>query len=260
MSVRLINRFSSSASRGAARYIPIRRHVLQNRRPLVSFTFDDVPDTAYTNGAAVLDSHGVKGTFYIAPGILGVRDEHWRVLTAEQVAELHRRGHEIGAHTFRHVKVQSLSHSEMAHENELTRQAFRRICGPGEYNNFAYPFGVVSMPRKLQLQGEYASCRGIYQEINARSADLGLLRAFELYDRTITPAAIDHLIDDAVRCNGWLIFYTHDVVDNPSWIGCSPGLLDRTVAAAKARGVECVSIAEGLARIGAPAQSVAKSA
>lgn len=252
MTVPLLTRLSSSASRGAARYIPTRRHALRNARPLVTFTFDDVPDTAFTHGAAVLDRHGVKGTFYIAPGILGSIDEHWRVLTAEQVAELHRRGHEIGCHTYSHVRVQSLSHAEAERETRETREAFQRICGPGEFNNFAYPFGVVSMPRKLQLQNQFTSCRGIYQEINGGSADLGLLRAFELYDRSLSPKCIEHLVDETVRCNGWLIFYTHDVVDNPSWIGCTPGLLDRAVQIAKSRGAECVSIAEGLSRIGAP--------
>lgn len=251
MSVPILTRLSLSASRGAARYIPTRRHTLRNARPLVSFTFDDVPDTAATNGAAVLDRHGVKGTFYIAPGILDEVDEHWRVLSAEQVAELHRRGHEIGCHTFSHVKVQSLSHIEAMAETKRTRETFTRICGKGEFRNFAYPFGVVSMPRKLQLQGDFDSCRGIYQEINARSVDLGLLRAFELYDRTLTPLGVERLLDETVRCNGWLVFYTHDVVDNPSWIGCTPKLLDHAVRAAKQRGIECVSIAEGLARVGA---------
>lgn len=260
MTVPFLSRLSSSASRGAARYIPTRRQLLRNRGPLVSFTFDDVPDTAFTNGAAVLDSHGVKGTFYIAPGILGSVDEHWRVLTAEQVAELHRRGHEIGCHTQSHVRVQSLSYEETERETRASRQAFSRICGGGEFNNFAYPFGVVSMPRKLQLQEHFTSCRGIYQEINAGSVDLGLLRAFELYDRSLTPRCIERLVDDTVRCNGWLIFYTHDVVENPSWIGCSPALLDSAVRIAESRGAECVSIAEGLSRIGARGRPVAVSA
>lgn len=39
--------------------------------PLVSFTFDDVPDTALHNGAAILERHGVRGTFYIAGGLRG---------------------------------------------------------------------------------------------------------------------------------------------------------------------------------------------
>lgn len=250
MSASLLTRLTLSASRGAARYIPTRRVALRNKRPLISITFDDVPDTAFTNGASILDAHGVKGTFYIAPGILGQQDEHWRVLTAEQVAELHRRGHEIGCHTFSHVKVQSLNWTEAAEQNRLTREAFTKICGKGEFNNFAYPFGVVSMPRKLQLQTEFTSCRGIYQELNCGSVDPGLLRAFELYDRTSTETQIGQLIDEVVRCNGWLIFYTHDVAPDPSWIGCSPRLLEATLQAAHARGVECVSIREGLERIG----------
>ena len=246
MSIPLLTRLSLSASRGAARYIPTRRLPLRNRRPLISITFDDVPDSAATQGAAVLDAHGVKGTFYIAPGILGKQDEHWRVLCAEQVAELYRRGHEIGCHTYSHVKVQSLTHAQAAEENRKTRQTLKSICGGGEFNNFAYPYGVVSMPRKLQLQSEFASCRGIYQELNVGSVDPGLLRAFELYDRTSSQADIEHLIDEAVRCNGWLIFYTHDVADQPSWIGCTPRHLDMTLKAAKARGVDCVSIRDGL--------------
>ncbi|MCB8835211.1 polysaccharide deacetylase family protein, partial [Escherichia coli] len=40
-------------------------------RPVVSFTFDDVPDTALTNGARILEDHGVRGTFYIAGSLEG---------------------------------------------------------------------------------------------------------------------------------------------------------------------------------------------
>ncbi len=249
MSASLLKRLTLSASRGAARYIPTRRVPLRNTRPLLSITFDDVPDSAASNGAAVLDAHGVKGTFYIAPGILGQQDEHWRVVCAEKVAELHRRGHEIGCHTYSHVKVQNLTRTQALEETRKTRAALRGICGDGEFTNFAYPFGVVSMPRKIQLQSEFTSCRGIYQEMNCGTVDPGLLRAFELYDRTSSEADINRLMDAAVRCNGWLILYTHDVIDDPSWIGCTPRHLDMTLQAAKAHGVDCVSIREGLRRI-----------
>ncbi|MCK5746536.1 MAG: polysaccharide deacetylase, partial [Oricola sp.] len=30
--------------------------------PIVSFTFDDVPDSALFEGAAILEKHGVRGT------------------------------------------------------------------------------------------------------------------------------------------------------------------------------------------------------
>ena len=38
---------------------------LRNETPLVSFTFDDVPKSAATAGAAILEQHDARGTFYV---------------------------------------------------------------------------------------------------------------------------------------------------------------------------------------------------
>jgi len=250
-SINLFRRLSASASRGAARYIPTRRCMMRNKRPIVSFTFDDVPDTAFTNGSAILDRYGVKGTFYVAPGILGQADEHWRVLDREQLKELASRGHEIGCHTYSHVKVQTLCAERMAEENRRSVEALTEICGPLKFENFAYPFGVVSMPRKLQLQQQFTSCRGIYSGINSGIIDLSLLRSVELYDRTLSPEQMREVFDQTERMNGWLVLYSHDVADPPSWIGCTPKLMEMAVAEAKARGFDCVPVSEALGLIGA---------
>lgn len=247
----LLGRLTASASRAAAHYVPTHAHRMRNRRPIVSFTFDDVPDSAATNGAAILDRYGVKGTFYIAPGILGVADENWRVLDRDQLADLSRRGHEIGCHTFSHVKVQALSAAQLEEENRRTIAALSEICGPGNFRNFAYPYGVVSLPRKFDLQRQFTSCRSIYAGINAGVADLGMLRTHELYDRTLPRPRMDQLFDETARCNGWLILYTHDVTDAPSWIGCTPALMEHAVAEAKTRGFDCVPVHEALTLIGA---------
>jgi len=50
--------------------------------------------------------------------------------------------------------------------------------------------------------------------------------------------------------NGWLIFYTHDVAERASWIGCSPGLLRTAVEAAAAHGMQCLTVRDALAAIG----------
>ena len=93
--------------------------------------------------------------------------------------------------------------------------------------SFAYPYGGVSLPRKLQLQREFASCRGIYSGINSGRIDLGLLAAEGLYDRTFDHEVFNRRLDTLEKVNGWLILYTHDVAPVPSWIGCSPALLER---------------------------------
>jgi peptidoglycan/xylan/chitin deacetylase (PgdA/CDA1 family) len=243
-------RMYRSASRGAAKHVNTKPFRLRNTRPLVSFTFDDVPDSAFSNGARVLDRHDTRGTFYVAPGICGLQDDHWRVISRNDVGALAASGHEIGAHTYSHVRIEPLSAQAMADEMRRCREAFADLCPNAAVTNFAYPFGGLSLPRKLQAQYEYATCRSIYAGINSGLVDLGVLTAVELYDRTQNDQAIATLLDDVERTNGWLIFYTHDVASDPSWIGCSPQFLARVVAAVKARGIATPSIAEALPLVG----------
>ncbi len=99
----MLQPFVKGVLRRAARHTRSKPLAMRNAAPLVSFTFDDVPDSAYTNGAAVLDRHGLHGTFYVASGTCGSMDTHWRVIGEDQVRALHGGGHEIGCHTFSHV-------------------------------------------------------------------------------------------------------------------------------------------------------------
>lgn len=89
---------------------------MRNSAPVVSFTFDDVPESAYENGAAILDEFGIQGTFYIAAGTCGAMDTYWRVIGRNQVSDLYRRGHEIGCHTFSHQAVDELDSRRMDEE------------------------------------------------------------------------------------------------------------------------------------------------
>ena len=239
-----------SASRGAAKYLNTKPFILRNKQPIVSFTFDDVPESAFQNGARILDRHGVCGTFYIAPGTCGTQDQHWRLISRSDVGALAKAGHEIGAHTYSHVRVEPLSADALLDESRKCREALAELCPNARVENFAYPFGGISLPRKLQLQSEFATCRSIYSGINSGLVDLGVLAAENLYDRTLDDGGIARLLDEVERVNGWLIFYTHDVADNPSWIGCSPTLLNRVIEAVKDRGIATLGVADALNRVG----------
>jgi len=245
-----LNSLVNGVLRRAARHHRSKPFVMRNAAPLVSFTFDDVPASAYTNGAAILEDRGVHGTFYIAGGILGATDTHWRVIDREQVRALHEGGHEIACHTFSHVNVDALDAEALDQECRRNRAALRELCGGVETTNFCYPFGRVSLPRKLELEDRYDSCRGIYEGINSGTVDLSLLRVIELYDRTLTRKKLRRVLRETRECNGWLIFYTHDVANEPSWIGCSPRLMRATVEAVQAEAMECLSIRDALTAIG----------
>src|ERR1700759_3515022 len=81
---------------------------MRNKRPMVSFTFDDVPKTAATVGAPLLEEYDARGTFYIAGDLVGKWSGNWIGLSADEIIGLHRRGHEIACHTFSHAGVVDL--------------------------------------------------------------------------------------------------------------------------------------------------------
>jgi len=240
----------SGVLRRAARHYRSKPFAMRNTAPLVSFTFDDVPDSAYSNGAAVLENHNVRGTFYIASGTLGSADAHWRVIDRAQVRALYDQGHEIGCHTFSHVAVEQLSARALTEECRRNRESLLDLCPDIRLTNFCYPFGRASLTRKRELERQFDTCRGIYEGINAGTIDLGMLRVIELYDRTLTPAKLQNVLRETRECNGWLIFYTHDVATQPSWIGCSPRLLQTVVEAVQAEGMQCLTIRDALTAIG----------
>ncbi len=236
--------------RRIARHLPTKPFAMRNGSPLVSFTFDDVPDSAYTNGAAVLDEYGIRGTFYIASGICGANDIHWRVIDREQVRALYARGHEIGCHTFSHAAVDELDAREVEEECRRNQTNMQELCPGIEMTNFCYPLGCVSLMRKLQLQKRFDTCRGIFEGVNAGIIDLGLLKVIELYDRTLSRDKLRHVLRRARHRNGWVIFYVHDVTQQPSFMGCSPALLRATIEAVRAEDMPCLSIREALPVIG----------
>lgn len=240
----------TGVSRKAARHHCSKPFRLRNGAPLVSFTFDDVPDSAYLKGASLLERHAIRGTFYVAAGTCGMQDELWRVIEHDHVRALHTLGHEIGCHTFSHVKVDTLGAAEMDEECRRNEDALRELCDGVGPTNFCYPFGKVSLARKLQLQERFDTCRGIYEGINGGTVDLSLLKVIELYDRTLTDEKLREVLRETADRNGWLIFYTHDVADDPSWIGCSPGLLRSTVEAVQALGFACLPIRDAVKQIG----------
>ena len=236
--------------RKAARHHRSKPFAMRNAAPLVSFTFDDVPASAYSNGAAILEQYGLRGTFYIAAGLLGGLGDDWRMIDRDQVRALHQGGHEIGCHTFSHVSVDKIDARGMDRECRRNREALRELGVDVELTNFCYPFGRASLPRKLQLEKRFDSCRGIYEGVNAGTIDLAMLRVIELYDRTLTRGKLERVLRDTRERNGWLIFYTHDVAEPPSWIGASPRLLRKTIEAAQAANLQCLPIRDALAAIG----------
>lgn len=93
------------------------------------------------------------------------------------------------------------------------------------------------------------SCRGIRGGINAPFADLNLLKANRIYSKSFNLAAMHSLIQENQRMRGWLIFYSHDVRENPSDYGCTPEQLESVVHAAFESGATILTVAQAIAAI-----------
>ena len=131
----------------------LRRRIvrLQHRRPVprrpdrpwVSFSFDDAPETSLTHGAAILERHGLRATFYICAGLAGRTGHLGRYADAEQVRAAAARGHEIGCHTFSHRDFGQASAAEAEAELDRNARAFA-AWGLPPAETFAYPYGDVA--------------------------------------------------------------------------------------------------------------------
>lgn len=234
-----------------ARHFRAAPHRLPAHAPMVSFTFDDAPDSAAGHGAELLEQHGGRGTFYLAGSLIDRPSDHWQGVSNDAIVRLHRTGHEIACHTFSHQCSANLDEAAMAREIERNRSHFRDIDCSIKLENFAYPYGIASVWRKPQLAKAFRSARGILPGVNRDIIDLQFLRASPLVDCEIDIAGVDCYFDEAVASGGWLIFYGHDVVKTPSPYGCTPALMRHALKAAGKRDMPIVTVAEALRRIGA---------
>ena len=217
---------------------------------MVSFTFDDVPKSAATVGAPLLEEYPARGTFYISGGLVGQWSGNWTGVSVDDILGLHRRGHELACHTFSHIRATDLDAAAMTVEMENNRRYFSSLDPSIRLENFAYPFGLGSVAHKRQLGKAFRSSRGILPGINNGVVDLQYLRANPLIELHIDRDGIDRAFDEAVAKNGWLIFYSHDVKNAPSSYGCSPSLLRHALDAASRRKIPVLSIAQALRRAG----------
>lgn len=237
-------------SRRLARTIPYKPFRLDLERPVVAFTFDDFPLSAADHAAPQLEAAGVRGTFYFADGLAGGLENGQLIAGSFIAADLAARGHEIGGHTQGHLNVQRADINHLIADVSANTSAIATLTGRVP-TSFAYPFGVVSLRSKQVLASRYAGLRGIAPGINRHWIDLAHLHAEELYDASSTLDGMDDLLDGLERDGGWLIFYTHDVRENPSSIGCSPAYFAAVLDLVVQRGIIIEPVATTLARIGA---------
>lgn len=202
---------------------------LRNIGPVVTFTFDDFPRTAYTAGGGILKGFGLAGTFYTAFALMNSWNHAGHHFCLDDLYALVADGHELASHTLHHVSGRELSTPAFVQEVLQGRAALQRVPGLSVSDNFAYPFGAVRTVAKRAVGRAMLSCRSSYGGVNGPIVDLNLLRANPLYGHTEQLDVVRRLLHRNEELSGWLIFYTHDVRTRHSPYGCTPALLEAAV-------------------------------
>ena len=176
------------------------RHADNGRVPYL-LTFDDGFLSHTRIAKDVLDPFGVKGLFFVCPGLIDASREHYRetiancifdgavtsndlpdemaLMSWSDVESLNASGHTIGSHGYTHRRLAGLSENER--EQEIIGAAIRleeRLGVPPDW--FAYPFGdLPSVDQRAidTIASRYRfCCSGIRGVNSARVHPLALLR------------------------------------------------------------------------------------
>jgi peptidoglycan/xylan/chitin deacetylase (PgdA/CDA1 family) len=207
-----------------------RPFTLQSDVPYVSFTFDDFPRSAYTEGGRILAEHGVRGTYFLSCGLLGQSSVSGPIASRDDLKDLLNNGHELGCHTFEHLDGTRATPAAFERSIAANRASLAETVPEADLSVFAYPLDGPVLSVKRAVGRHFAGCRGGGQSCNGRVIDLNLLKAyfFDWKNR----GDIDGLrkvLAETVAMRGWLIFATHDIAATPSDYGCTPEFFSTAV-------------------------------
>jgi peptidoglycan/xylan/chitin deacetylase (PgdA/CDA1 family) len=139
-----------------------------SHKPCVLLTFDDGLASNFVVAAPVLESLGLRGLFFANPGFAklsgtAARDFYWDRLTIRrdrplspedwtpmmpaQIAELARRGHAIGNHTYSHADLSTTTGECLSHEIVDSRDVLADWTG-GAIECFAWTYRWNAISRE----------------------------------------------------------------------------------------------------------------
>ena len=106
-------------------------------------------------------------------------------------------GHEIGCHTFGHLRLPQAPADEIKADLERNAEFIAEALPGHRLSSFAYPFGDLDLGRKALLARRFPICRGIWPGINAGRMDFGQLKAVSLERLTADSLDVEAWLDRA---------------------------------------------------------------
>ncbi len=229
-----------------------RPFVVSAKEPLVSFTFDDFPASALHVGGAILARAGAAGTYYVSLGLAGQDTPSGRMFEMRDVAAVVEQGHELGCHTFSHCHAWETATRSFVDSVTENRAALHRLLSGVEFQSLSYPISPPRPLTKARMAQRFQCCRGGGQKVNVGRVDLNQLAAYFLEKSRDNIQKIKEIIDFNRTVKGWLILATHDISENPSPYGCTPGCFQEVVEYTARSGARILPVIKALETLQGP--------
>jgi peptidoglycan/xylan/chitin deacetylase (PgdA/CDA1 family) len=255
MALKTIDRLTLAVGRRVASWLGRRTHRIDIKRPLISFTFDDFPQSALTVAGELLRRANVSGTYYTSFGLMGQRGPTGQIFFARDLELIEKGKHEIGCHTFDHCHAWNTSPQEYL-ASVKKNSLFLKTLLPTyqKLTTHSYPISFPRLTTKKLLADHFRSIRGGGQEANIGNIDLNNIKSFFIEQAISNPKQIKTVIDHNSQSIGWLIFSTHDVDPNHTRYGCSINLFEQILNWSIASGSEIVTMNTATAKLLEPKQ------
>ena len=220
---------------------------MMNRYPLISFSFDDFPISAYQNGGGFLLEQGAASTYYLTISLMGQNTEMGPIVQKNDLETVIENGCEVGCHTYDHIDALKSNAQQYQATIQRNQSEFSNIIPKMTFETFAYPYGTVTPETKEVIQKHFLGGRGGRQTINCNRIDLNLIHSFFLDERLhLKIEDIQKIIDENDQKNGWLVFSTHDIQKSPSRYGCMISKFKSIVKYACSSDAEIVTVKRGI--------------
>lgn len=160
------------------------------QRNTIALTFDDGFQNFLTAAFPVLDSYGFKATVFLVTDYCGQNNE-WagnprnfplsKILSWDEVKELHKHGIEFGNHTRTHPDLTKITDSSVRSEIVESKAIMEDMLG-NEVGSFAYPFGKFNSSVRQIVKNEYrAACSTSLGKVESGSDFFSLERIDAYY-------------------------------------------------------------------------------
>jgi peptidoglycan/xylan/chitin deacetylase (PgdA/CDA1 family) len=223
-----------------------RPFTIRTNTPIISFTFDDFPETALSIGGAILKKYGLAGTFYVSLGLAGTHGAAGTMFALNDLKALRQNGHELGCHTFAHCDSSATETRVFEESVTANGRALGSVLPDASFRTFSYPISAPRARTKQTIGRRFVCCRGSGQTFNSGVADLNYLKAYFLEKSLGDTPPVKQMIDSNQVAKGWLILATHDVCDKPSPYGCTPDFFETIVQHALESGAKVLPVVNAL--------------